>query len=374
MLNLRIIEGYLKGHLVGLESAINRWLGRQFIPRKISTFNIETSSACNLKCRFCAYEKKATPRLSMSNELFRDAVEQAVALGFREFHLTPTTGDVFMDKRLFDKLAFLESHPLVESYHFFTNLTIPSREKLLALHSLRKLSRLTISIYGHDEASFVAITQADGRIYERLIANLETILERMGQWPFPISVGFRSTFDVPETDASDLMRMLSALRRKGVGIHASHGIYNNWGGMISQADVEGLNLRILPAPAAEKIGPCVKLFDAVQVMATGVVNACSCRDANATLKIGDLREQTLGDILSPGNAAYLSIIEEQEAGQFRPVCRSCDYYRSIYHQPTNFRRGKIPVQSIDEYFASRSVPDTQRDAAKVGAGGTATGQ
>jgi hypothetical protein len=85
-------------------------------------------------------------------------------------------------------------------------------------------------------------------------------------------------------------------------------------------------------------------------MATGVVNACCCRDVDATLRIGDLREKPLAEIVSAANPEYIRIIEEQQQGRFRPVCRSCDYYRSIYHQPTNYRRNKIPVQGLGQFL------------------------
>lgn len=349
-MRLRIAGKILRNAVIHLEILFNRIFKREFIPVELGAFNIETSSACNLKCRFCAYEKKTSPRVNMPNELFRNAVEQVTGMGFSEFHLTPTTGDVFMDKHLYEKLAFLDDHPKVAGYHFFTNLTIPRRDQLLRLQDLKKLKHLTISVYGHDEASFIAITKADAKIYRRLLTNLEAVLEHAGQWPFSISIGFRSTFDVPATDEGELMALLTRLKKAGVGIHASHGIYNNWGGMISQSDVTGLNVHIMPSDGPHKSGACVKLFDAVQIMATGVVNACSCRDADATLKIGDLREKPLTEIISMANPEYLRIIEEQQAGKFRPVCKSCDYYRSIYHQPSNYRRQNIPVQTLRHYL------------------------
>ena len=44
----------------------------------------------------------------VSNEMFANAIGQALELGFNEYDLTPCTGDVFMDRHLFDKLKFLE--------------------------------------------------------------------------------------------------------------------------------------------------------------------------------------------------------------------------------------------------------------------------
>jgi uncharacterized Fe-S cluster-containing radical SAM superfamily protein len=349
-MRLRVLEHKLKNGVVRAEIAANRLLGREFIPVDPGAFNIETTSVCNLKCRFCAYEKKGTPKVTMANETFGRVVEQALGLGFDRFHLTPCTGDVFMDRHLFEKLAYLETHPGVRRYHFFSNLTIPTRDQLLRLMDLRKFERMTISVYGHDEASFVAITKSSPKIYRRLLANLETVLEHRARWPFRFSIGHRSTFDAPAADATELMRLLARFAAAGVAVNASHGMYNNWGGYITQADVAGLEMRVAPADDAVKSGACVKLFDSVQVMATGVVNACACRDVDATLAIGHVDARPLAEIISARNDAYRRIIDEQQAGRFRPVCASCDFYRSIYHQPKSYRRGRAPTQTVAQYL------------------------
>ena len=349
-LKLRILERSVKSLLVRVESAFNRRLGREYIPATTETFCIETTGACNLKCRFCAYEKKQSSRANMALGLFESAVEQALALGYREFHLTPCTGDVFMDPRVFEKFSYLEANEQVRAYHFFTNFTILDSAKIDRLLSLKKLSGIVLSIYGHDEASFIALTKSEPKVYRRLLENMDYLLDQRARWPFTVSIGFRSTFDVPADDRTDLLQMIERYRKAGVGVHSSHGIYNNWGGYVSQADVADLNLRIQPADSTCKSGACVKLFDSFQVTSSGIVNACSCRDVDATLRIGDLATTPLREILSRDNPAYQLLIEEQQAGHFRPVCQSCDFYRSIYHQPSNFRRNNIPTQTREMFF------------------------
>ena len=128
----------LRNLVVRLEIGVNRALGREFIPRDRSLFHIETSSACNLKCRFCAYTKKSTPTVGMPYDSFVHTVRQAVDLGYSRFELTPCTGDVFMDRSLMRKLEYLEQHPQVAGYEFFTNLTIPKPETVERLADLRK--------------------------------------------------------------------------------------------------------------------------------------------------------------------------------------------------------------------------------------------
>ena len=78
------------------------------------------------------------------------------------------------------------------------------------------------------------------------------------------------------------------------------------------------------------------------------MNGCACRDVDATLRLGDIRETPLRDIISSRNPAYMSLIDEQQRGEFRPICRSCDMYSSIYHRgsgyPAQRRRARILAQ------------------------------
>jgi hypothetical protein len=92
-----------------------------------------------------------------------------------------------------------------------------------------------------------------------------------------------------------------------------------------------------------------------------VVNACACRDVDATLAIGHVDARPLAAIFSAHNDAYRRIIDEQQAGRFRPVCASCDFYRSIYHQPKSYRRGRVPTQTVAQYLRAidrRKAPTT----------------
>ncbi len=339
---------YLRNLLIRFEIGVNHALDRQFIQKDRSLFHIETSSACNLKCRFCAYTKKSTPTVGMSYETFVHVVQQALQLGYRRFELTPCTGDVFMDRTLARKIGFLEQHNLVESYEFFTNFTIPKPETVERLAELKKLKHMTVSVYGHDLESFIAIAQGTPRLYARLLANLETLLGIVGRCSFKLAIALRSTRKRPKT-ASDLLQLVERFRTAGVEIWLAPGVYNNWGGFITQKDVEGLDMHINSTESTYKYGACEKLFNSVQVTATGVVNACACRDVDATLQIGDVTKTPLADIVSPENPKYMAIIDQQQRGEFLPICRSCDFYKSIYHHRSHYRRDGVETMSLEAF-------------------------
>jgi len=329
----------------------NRHLGREYIPHHAGVLYIETSSLCNLKCRFCAYDKKESARVNMADEFFSDCVDQALDMGLARYHLTPCTGDVFMDKGLFRKLEYLEKNPRVESYDFFTNFTIPAEDEIDQLLGLSKLKSMKISVYGHDLESFVAITKSTEKVYRRFLANLEALLARRSSVRFRLALGLRTTGSGGIRGPSDLQQLMERFDEAGYRVNMKR-VFNNWGGSITSADVEGLDIEVTDTRSTYKMGACTLLFTGVQVMATGIVNGCACRDVDATLRIGDLHEAPLSKVLSLQNPAYVRLIQEQQAGQFRPVCEGCDFYKSIYRTTAQARkRGRSPHR-LAEYLAS----------------------
>lgn len=334
-------------------------LGKEFIPDPRRAVNIEVTSICNLKCRFCAYQKKVAPKVRMSNEFFAECVEQAVQMGFKAFHLTPITGEVFMDGQLFDKLLFLENHPGVEFYDFFTNFTLPSHDAINQLMTLRKLSHLTLSVYGHDLESFMAVTQAGEKVYRQLVDHLQLLLDNVDRCPCALEIGWRSYHRIPRGLQSEITRLLDQFRGRGIKVRRSQ-VYNNWGGYVSNEDVKGLDIDINSRPSYKK-GACTMLFDSIMIMADGTVNGCPCRDVDASLKIGDLRRQPLAEILSARNQAYLQLIDGQQKGLYPPVCRNCDFYKSIYSYRSSSGKHGRPPMSLREFHEVIAGDALERD-------------
>jgi hypothetical protein len=209
---------------------------------------------------------------------------------------------------------------------------------------------VTISVYGHDLDSFIAITRSTGKVYKRFLRNLEALYEPVARGELQVTFGLRTTNDGPTEPTTELLRVLARFQAIGCPLRRSK-IFSNWGGYITPDDVRDLSIEIIDPKTTYKNGACALLFTDLQVMATGIVNGCACRDVDATLRIGDLNEKPLREIISPRNPAYLALIEEQQGGRFRPVCRSCDFYQSIYHMRTANRRRGIAGTSIAEYMA-----------------------
>ena len=46
----------------------------------------------------------------MDIDLFKDITNQSLELGYKNFNLTPTTGDIYMDKKIDEKLDYLKRY------------------------------------------------------------------------------------------------------------------------------------------------------------------------------------------------------------------------------------------------------------------------
>lgn len=56
----------------------NRLLGRSWAPSTRREISVEPTTLCNLGCRFCAYEMKLRPRVTMADDRFAEAVAQEI--------------------------------------------------------------------------------------------------------------------------------------------------------------------------------------------------------------------------------------------------------------------------------------------------------
>ena len=335
---------------------INKLINNEFIPNPREHLYIEVSNICNLRCRFCAYSKSLTnKKLIMSNEMFFSIINKAIKFGYDTFGLTPIVGEVFVDKNFIDKLKFLENHPNVRNYSFFTNFTLANEQIIDELIKTKKIKELFISLYGHDLDSFLNVTKSNKKTYIELIKNLNYLQKRSVNIKFKLSFGLRTirSFKSLETCESDLCKVL----REIIKITKSHiqilKSFNTWGGLISNDDVEGIDMFINDPSKFYKNGACSLIFYKNQVMVDGIVNACACRDINATLKIGDLNIQTFDEIYSIKNKDYVNLIKTQQRGKFNSICTYCDFYRSIYKNYIvydNYKKNQMSLKNFYQYL------------------------
>jgi len=288
----------------------------------------------------------------MDVPFFENVVHEAVGLGYTDFGLTPLTGEVFCDKDFMKKIDILEKTEGVRSYHFFTNFVLADNEIIKQILDLKKLSNITISIYGYDLETFKIFTQKGENQYNNLIKNLEYLVENIilnkklyKNICITWKINNDDNFFHSNSDLKNVVSRLSAiLQENNISINRS---YNNWGGIINKEDIKGMNIK-LKTEGVKKRGACSLLFYKNIILSDGRVNACACRDVNGKLIIGNINNDSLRNILSSSNKRLVSIIEEQQHGNFNEVCSACDFYRSIYKNYEIYKDKK--VLSIKEAY------------------------
>lgn len=347
---------------------VNKFFHREYVLPVLNRINIETSSICNLSCGFCAYDKRnldSHPKTIMTNDLFKNALEQAALMGYKRIGLTPTTGDAFMDKNFISKLEIIEKNSLIRDCYFYTNFIPCSEQQISSLFSIKKIFLLAISIYGNDQETFCQFTKGNEVGFKKLINNLKFLSHLLdsNKLHFEIRINQRCKegFYLSE-DNNELSTAIKNLANKDK-ISISHSythVYDNWGGKISQNDVKDFGVD-LKEGWFRKVGPCTMIFSRLNIGANGTVNACHVRDADFTLNIGNIKERPLKEILSSKNKKYLSIINLHKSGNFPDVCKTCDVYSSIYQFPgksnyiyaKTFNDASISLKDFDSLLVQR---------------------
>ena len=228
---------------------------------------------------------------------------------------------------------------------FFIQILFQLKKKQIEeLFHKKKLISFGISIYGHDLETFKKFSGGTINAYNKMIENLiflEKILEEKDKI-FEISISQRTekNFNL-EKNYSELSNIIKKILKKDKVIYEANSEFNNWGGIVKIDDVKDLNIN-LSTEKTSKIGSCSLIYSRLIIGANGLVNACACRDANYSLRLGNIKTEKIKDIISLKNKKYKDLIDRQEKNDFPEVCKSCDFYRSIYQKnfPTWILRNK----------------------------------
>ncbi|OGS37403.1 MAG: hypothetical protein A2506_08445 [Elusimicrobia bacterium RIFOXYD12_FULL_66_9] len=287
------------------------------------TLYIEGTNICNARCVFCAYPQMKRAKSTMPLETFERVVEQYLALGHAEVDLTPIVGDPFADRHLFERLDFLASHPAVRGFHFYTNAILMKPEIAERLASYDRRFTIFCSFGGFDRQTYHTIMGVDK--FEEAVANIRGLIdakERKGS-AISIQVNLRVPKGNEQGEFWDYL-----LRGKREGLIALDAVddFDNWGGDISEPTLRQAGL--VPKLPPVHRGPCRRLLTGPTILADGRVNACCCRDVEATLTIGDVGSQPLSDILS--GAPIRGLLERHARGDYPKACRDCTRYESVY--------------------------------------------
>ena len=321
----RLAEGYewgfiLFNYTLMRSSLAVRWFHIGAWP---NTLHMEGTNICNAKCVFCAYPQMERPKVTMEMDTFQKTILGFIGAGGREINLSAIVGDPLIDRCLFDKLDFLKAQPRIRAVQFYTNAIAMRPAMADKLLTYGKLLKVCISFGGFDRETYLRIFKVDK--FDTVVPQIEHLIEQKeaSGSTLDITVNLRVPLD---NRRGPFWEYLLGRQRQGLIVVDWVDQFDNWGGDISEEALLAADLP--PRPLPVKRGPCHRLLTGPAVLADGRVNACACRDVEATLIIGDLKSQSIQEILS--GEPLKELLDKHERADFPAICQKCTLYESIY--------------------------------------------
>lgn len=289
------------------------------------TAYISPSLACNARCVFCAYSPSLISgnTLVMPQPLFEKAVDQIAQLGITRINLTPAIGEILMDDRIFDKIAYARSHGM--RVDAFTNgLLLLKNDFYRALYEAG-LSEFSISLSDLDpeiEAANYRISVDSARHKMEGIRKLAALNARERKVS-RLFLSFRPSRHPYQITRHPFFRELCQS-----GCEYSFLLkLDNWGGAIQQAQLRGIMRLVKPRRVRRR--PCLAL-DNFSILPDGSVRLCGCRVKRIVkddLVVGNITDQSLQEILQGPRIQALR--RRFYSSELPEVCETCAYYGTL---------------------------------------------
>lgn len=288
------------------------------------SLTVETVNICNNDCIICPYSAQTRRKGYMNIDMFDMILGQYSAIGGGALGLTPMVGEIFLDKKLEERLALIGHHPSITSVSAISNASMASLYADNHLSSiLDRLERLTISTYGLDRDEFQIMTRKDG--YEKFRASLVRLLRIGG--PEKIRISARQLIDRPQEQVD---RWISDIATDA-GVTPDRIVfgttlsYANWGHFDTTTP--------LPHDATWTSEPvnssqCALPLVSAQILVDGTTSFCGCAnfDGVSELNIGNISETSLSDMLRSDRVKRLWNWEAYGTPDF---CKRCSFHTPV---------------------------------------------
>lgn len=287
--------------------------------------SIETVNICNNDCVICPYSLQTRTRQGMDMAVFAKVVADYAAIGGGQVTLTPMVGEVFLDKRLEERLQRLRANPAITRVSAITNATMAylySDDELARLGGY--LDRLTVSVYGLDAQEFAAMTRKDD--YPKFMESLVRLIRLLG--PDKVALGARH---LRQRTPAEIDAWLADLAERAQVDRSALSLpgtltYANWTGVFDTSQPLPMDAAWLPPQRNTE--QCALPLISLQVLSSGQVSFCGCADfdGKTALMLGDIRQHSLAELLDTDKVRRLW--DWQGCGVPEP-CTGCSFHMPI---------------------------------------------
>jgi radical SAM protein with 4Fe4S-binding SPASM domain len=323
--------------------------------------HLELTNLCNANCVFCPYQFQTRPTEVMSDEVFRKAVGDFVAIHGGSVGLTPIVGDALIDPKFLERVRDLRSRPEIDRIFLTTNAILLDRFGIRDVLT-SGVTAINISTASFDKENYEKIYR--NLSYQRMRKNVTALVEENAKLGSPVNVSIGLRTDRPLAAVmkdADFQPILA--HHPEIDFTWS---YTSAGGRITRALLPpGMKLRTAPA----KTEPCVNLFNGPIVLPDGRVLGCSCvaaMDAIPDLLIGNIHEQSLLDIWTGHQLRELRSQFVRNGCGMNETCRQCEMYRDLELYRT--REGRVRAD-LNQRRLTGAIVKREDEARTIFSGG-----
>ena len=285
---------------------------------------IELSNVCNAKCIFCPYPQIAESDKNLQNmsaEIFAASLNKAVELGYSRLGFTPTTGELFANKRWAEHIATALQHEKIKSLYYYSNailLTDENIEKIMALPNPQKIEKFCFSVGGSDAATYKKMFAVDK--FEVVKRNINSLCEKLKKAGSGLKINCE--LRLPRHDNTTKKTAEKTFNRVGyANFHANIvRVFDPIGGLVDTSELDYL------PDITDKVEPCYRLND-IRFDANGNVWMCGCvvseRPGESSLLIGSLTDTN--DYIEQKRQAIFAHWRE---GELPSACQPCRLYKA----------------------------------------------
>ncbi len=307
-----------------LNSFIPKILIKKLMIENFTTLGFEISNACNANCSFCAYRFMTRRRSIIKDELVYKVVKEYNNNGGGTISFTPVVGDPLVDKNLLEKIKHCKKTNIEEIFLYTNGLFLNkfNTEKLLR----SGLTRIAISTYLGNENGYKKYYGSNK--YKLMIKNVTNLIKKNYHLGNIVNITLHLRVDLPEENwnkSSDFLNISKYLPSKNITWLTK---YENWSGKISKKDIpKGCVIEEKSFDENKFKSPCFEMYRRIHILADGEVGVCSCRDIDAEINIGNIKENSLKDLWK--GRTLKKYREDWLNKKIPDICKNCDRYEPV---------------------------------------------
>lgn len=297
---------------------------------KTNHITIETTNACPGNCVICPRDRYYMKPETMTMKVWKKIIDDLVTHGYEEKLIIDTQGfgDPFADPHLFERIRYAkEKIPCVKTFSSSTcHLMTPDKHDDV----IKYINTLRLSFYGMTKKTFESVHRGTVE-FEQCLFNILNLQEKMNEVQGgPYIIGFFILQESINDHEFEDWKYFWEPRVDEVIVWKPH----NFGGLKEYYEVDHDNQVSCGRP---ENGP-------LYVHCDGVVSMC-CWDINEELYIGDLKTQTIEEVLHTDE--YKRICDKHRKKDFKGLyCHHCEQTNPkpenlIYHTNPNRGIGKM---------------------------------